>query len=343
MQSGFWNRFVQRSAGRETSSVTSTYKPLVWFAGAVLFAGCSSSLKAETSTIATQTRLTANVAHTATGTRASFVVHVAPNGGDANASGVVTLVDGTRDIGSAVLNAEGEATLSVTGLLPGEHLVHALYQGASTQSAALAGSVSADTQVVAEATSAVPNFTIIAATTTLTVSQGTTGTVQLALTPQNGFSNYVTLSCSGLPADTACTFLPVNVFVSGAKATTSVLSLETYGPTSSSGSLRQSSTMVYAFVFPGLLAIAGLGMRRRSDAWRNAGLMLLVFAGLGATVGAMTGCSQRYHYLNKSPVPSPGTAYGSTTFTVEAQATSGVTVTTQTITNMVLTVTPPAS
>ncbi len=339
MQSGFWNRFEQRTTGHKTSSVNSTCKPLLWLAAVALLAVGSGSLGAETPAIATQTQLTSNVAHTATGTRASFVVHVSPESGDANASGVVTLVDGTRDIGSAVLNADGEATLSVAGLPAGEHSIHALYRGTDN----LAGSVSADAQVVAEAAGTVPTFSIVPATTTLTVSQGTTGTVQLTLTPVNGFSNYVTLSCSGLPADTACTFLPVNVFVSGSKATTSVLSLETYGPTSSNSKLRQSSTVVYAFVFPGLLALAGLGMRRRSVAWENAGLMLLVFAGLGMTVSMMSGCSQRYHYLNKSPVPSPGTAYGNFTFTVEAQATSGVTVTTQTIPNMVLKVTPPAS
>ncbi len=339
MQSVFWNSFVQRTTGRQTSSVTSIYKPLLWFAGAAFLAAGSGSLRAETPAVATQTQLSSNVAHTATGTRASFVVHVSPEGGDANASGVVTLVDGTRDIGSAVLNAEGEATLSVPGLTAGEHSVHALYRGTDS----LASSVSADTQVVAEAATTVPNFSIVPATTTLTVSQGTTGTVQLTLTPVNKFSNYVTLSCSGLPADTACTFLPTNVFVSGATATTSILSVETYGPTSSNSKLRQSSKMVYAFLFPGLLAIAGLGLRRRSDAWQNAGLMLLVVAGLGVTSGSMSGCSQRYHYLNKSPVPSPGTAYGKFTFTVEAQATSGVTVTTQTLPNMVLDVTPPAS
>lgn len=338
MQSGFWNSFLQRSAGRETPSVTNVYKPLLWLAG-VAFIATGTALKAESSQVATQTQLTANVAHGLSGTRASFVVHVAPNGGDANATGVVTLVDGTRDLGSAVLNGDGEATLSVTGLLPGDHSVHAVYQGTDT----LAGSVSSDAQVTADATSTVPNFSITAANTTVTVPQGTTGTVTLTLVPQNGFSNYVTLSCSALPPDTACTFLPINVFVSGTKATTTVLSVETYGPTSSSGKLRQKSTMVYAFLFPGLLAMAGLGMRRRSDAWKNAGLMLVVFAGLGLTVGTMSGCSQRYHYLNKSPVPSPGTVLGSYTFTVEAQATSGVTVTTQLINNMVLKVTAPPS
>ena len=349
MQSGFWNRFVQRSVGRENSSVVSTFKPLLWFAGAVFVAAGTGSLSAETLAIATQTQLTSTFAHTATGTRANFVIHVSPEGGAGNASGVVTLMDGTRDIGSAVLNADGDATLSASGLAAGEHSIHAVYNGTDT----LAGSLSAEAQVVAEATGGTPTFTATAGTpvtatspkplTTATVSQGGTATFIVTLTPVNGFSNYVTLSCSGLPADTACTFLPVNVLVSGTAPTTSVLSVETFGPTTINSMVRGRSSMVYAFLFPGVLAMAGLGMRRRPDAWKNAGLLLLIFAGLGVTVGTMSGCSQRYHYLNKSPVPSPGTAYGPFGFVIEAQATSGVTVTTQTITNLVVTVTAPAS
>ena len=338
MQSGFLRVRFHLSAGRIVSPVLSICR-LLSLTGIALGTVGSGHLQAQSSPVATETTLTSSVAHTVTGTRAAFVVHVSPNGGDANASGVVTLMDGTRDIGSAVLNADGEATLTVSGLLPGDHAVHAVYPGTD----ALASSVSAETQVVAEATSTVPTFTATASPTALKVPQGTTATTTITLTPVNGFSNYVSLSCSGLPADTACTFLPVNVSVSGTKATTSVLSIETYGPTSSNGMVRQRSTMVYALAFPGILAIFGLGMRRGSAAWKNAGLMLLAFAGCSLSIGLMSGCSQRYHYLNKSPVPSPGTAYGPFSFTIEAQATSGVVITTQLIQNVVVTVTAPTS
>src|SRR5207302_5305442 len=44
-----------------------------------------------------------------------------------------------------------------------------------------------------------PNFTISASPGSLNVTQGTTGTSNVTVTPQNGFSGTVSLSASGLP------------------------------------------------------------------------------------------------------------------------------------------------
>jgi len=287
--------------------------------------------------LATQTTLTTSVAQAQSGTRATFNVHVSPIGSEANAEGIVTIVEGPREIGSAVLNADGDATVESTGLMPGLHAVRALYRGSDK----LSGSVSPEANVTSE-TSTAPTFTASANPTTVAVAQGNTATYTITLTPQNGYSNYVSLSCTQLPSDTTCAFLPVNVFVSGTTATTSVLSIETYGPTGPDAMVRKhASTLVLAFLFPGALCLAGIGLRRRSwltKSWQRAGLVLIVIAGLGA----MGGCSQRYHYLNRPPVASPGTALGSSTITIEAQAVSGVAITTQT-TNIVLTVQAPAS
>jgi hypothetical protein len=312
----------------------------MWLAGGALAVAFGSPLVAEQpQPMASETQLSASVAHTATGSRVTFTVHVSPSGSNANASGVVTIVDGGLQIGSAVLNADGDASIESSGLLPGTHSVHALYSG----SGKLAGSVSPEAQIAgdatADATGGAVGFRATASPTALNVAQGNSISTTITLTPQNGFSNYVSLSCTGLPLDSTCTFLPVNVFVSGTAASTSVLSIETYGPTGQDAMLRTHSPLGYAFVIPGMLGIAGLGLRKRGRRWQNMGLMLLLFAGLGA----IGGCSQRYHYLNRPPVASTGTPLGSTKINIEAQAISGVVVTTDNIPNVVLTVQAPAS
>ena len=129
-----------------------------------------------------------------------------------------------------------------------------------------------------------------------------------------------------------CTFVPVNVYVGTAASSPSTLSIETYGPTTS---LVKHSNMAYAFLFPGILALAGLGLRGRK-AFRGAGMALLAVL----FIGGMGGCAQRYHYLNKPPQASPGTALGANTFTLEAQSISGTTVITHTI-SMTVTVVAP--
>lgn len=333
--SGIWKSFL--SGGRRVKRAAGT--PIAIWLGLASMSGFA--LAEQPQAIATQTQLSATTQPSMHGTRANFTVHVGPLSGNANASGAVTLVDGGGlQLGSAVLNENGDATIQTSALLPGRHAVHALYGGTGS----FAGSLSPEADVTAEAspeTSGTPGFTATASPTALNVTQGDTISTTITLTPQNGFSNYVSLSCTGLPADTTCTFLPVNVFVSGTTATTSILSIETYGPTGPNALLRQNRTPIWAFVFPGMVGIAGLGMRRRG--WRNAGRMLVAVAGIWFMTGAMSGCSQRYHYLNRPPAASTGTGLGSTDITIEAQAVSGVVVTTDLITNVVLTVNAPAS
>lgn len=337
MQSGFSNRFLQSVTGSVKHPGTST----IWLAAfAIAVTACAGPAFAESSQpTATETQLSASIEHTAQGSLATFTVHVSPSAGDANASGVVSIVDGAQPLASAVLNEDGEATIKTAALLPGVHSIHAVFAGTPE----LSGSLSGVSEVSAEA-AGTPGFTATANPTTISVNQGHAGSTTITLTPTNGFSNYVSLSCSDLPTDTACTFLPTNVYVSGTTPTTSVLSIETFGPTSATSSLSTHSTVGYAFVLPALLTLAGLGLRGRR-AWKSTGLGMLVFAGLIlGGIGAMSGCSQRYHYLNRSPTPSSGTPYGSTTVLIQAQAVSGVVVTTPaTPLSVVLTVNAPGT
>jgi hypothetical protein len=267
--------------------------------------------------ILTETQLQVETSLVAGRTLSTFTVHVEPTAGDANATGVVTVLEGKQPIGSAVLDDNGNATLKVDDLLPGTHVVHAVFAG----NEALAASHSPETQVTAAATG-VADFSVSPAQTTLSVVQGNAVTTILTLSPLNGFSGYVTLSCSSLPPYTSCGFVPVNVFVGGGVNSPSTFSITTQAPTGPTVvSSADHSTLIYAVLFPGLLGLAGLGFRGRRSL-QQAGLVLIVFA----SMGTMSGCSQRYGYLKHQPAPLTGTPVGTTNFILEEQSISGTTV-----------------
>jgi hypothetical protein len=74
----------------------------------------------------------------------------------------------------------------------------------------------------------------------------------------------------------------------------------------------------YAFIFPALFGLAGLGTCKRR-AWRNLAVGVLALAG----AMSMTACAQRYKYLNHGPPGNTGTPIGSYTVTVDAQSSNG--------------------
>jgi hypothetical protein len=151
----------------------------------------------------------------------------------------------------------------------------------------------------------------------------------VTVTPVNGFNAYVTLSCSGLPINTTCTFTPVSVLTActtssaGAQTCTpgtSVMQIQTQTPSPNPTAANSSNAGMqrYAIILPVLFGIAGLGARKRR-AWRNLALAMLAFTG----VMGMTACSQRYRYLNHGPPPNEGTPIGSYTVTIQASSSTG--------------------
>jgi hypothetical protein len=75
-------------------------------------------------------------------------------------------------------------------------------------------------------TASAGDFTVSAAQATPTVSAGDKTTLTLTLGSLNGYAGIVTLSCSGLPAATTCTFSPVSVTIPG-NATTATVTIQT--------------------------------------------------------------------------------------------------------------------
>jgi Bacterial Ig-like domain (group 3) len=294
------------------------------FVGMVAATSCPRS--AAENTAETRTTLTVATDDAGPRTRATLTAHVATPDLAGTPSGVVNFraeqTDQHPDLGSAFLDGEGNASLQTGSLSAGNHQVIAIYKG---QTGYL--SSTSELQTVHANVSTVAGFSVAATPTSLSAAVGSFVSSVVTVTPVNGFNAYVNLSCKGLPLNSTCTFTPVSV---PASCTTSASGVETCVPGSSVMQIQTlapsppttaqnaggSGMLRYAFVFPALLGLAGIGASRRR---RNLALGLLAFAG----VMTMTACSQRYRYLNHGPPDNIGTPLGSYTVTIDSQSSTG--------------------
>ena len=160
------------------------------------------------------------------------------------------------------------------------------------------------------------DFTLAAAPGSDTVATGQSATYTITLTPLVAIlSDTVTLSCSGLPPESSCTFSPPT-FVPGANPTNSALTVSTTGPSAALHRVAGGRPFFFAFALPLLgLSLAGIGRHRRLGYF--GGMLVIVF------FLVLPGCgSGGAGYKNS------GTPPGQYTFTVTA-ATPSLTHTTQ--------------
>jgi hypothetical protein len=277
----------------------------------MLFLGMVAGAAAAENTAATQTTLTVATDNAGPRTRATFTAHVS---GDQTGSpaGVVNFRSGNMDLGSAILDGEGNASLQTDVLPAGAHQVVAVYQGRPDYQTS-----SSKPELVHANASTVAGFTVAASPTSLSTTVGGFVNVVVTVTPVNGFNSYVNLSCNGLPVNTTCNFTPLSV---QASCTTSTSGVQTCTPGTSAMQIQTlaPSPKIAAFVFPALFGLVGLSACKRR-AWRN---MLLGVIALASAMG-ISACSQRYNYLNHGPPGNPGTPAGTYTVTVDAQSSTG--------------------
>ena len=266
-----------------------------------------------------------------------FTARVSDVSGAALSTGTVSFQTAKGSIGSAVIE-NGTATLKVDNLPPATSSVTAVYSGDAAHSSA-----SAAVTAQADATSTLPDFSVTATPSTLTLNPGDYGTIVVTIAPLNGFSEMVTLSCSGVPAASTCAFSPTGVTPVNGAVATSTLQIQTQAASGTNNTAFQRPDMVsgarhiaFAIVLPGMLALVGLGaLRRRSGL---AGLRMLgVAALLTASSIGLSSCAARYSYLHKPPAANPGIAAGTYTITLAAYATNGTSVISHTL-NLTLTV-----
>jgi len=278
--------------------------------------------------LATQTALTVETRDHSGRTQAIVAVTVTGEDG-LPASGAVAITDRGNQIAGAALNAKGEANLTLSQSAGG-HLLRAVYTGDATHLGSTSQASGEDAQA-----STTPNFQVSASPATVSLTPGQSGTLTASITPENNSTlsapMFVTLSCSGLPDQAACTFTPENIEIlpTTTSPLTSTMVIVTQEATVAAAHTR-SNSVAWAFLLPGALGLGGLAWSARRRPWLQR-LTLLALVGLVTMLGA-TACNARYDYYNHGPPIPAATPPGTYTVTVAAQSSNGVTAITNTTT-----------
>jgi hypothetical protein len=265
-------------------------------------------------TLQAQTRATSTQLHVSTtmlSGRSIALASVHLSGVEASGEVATIFADG-KDIGSIALDAEGNGTLQLDTTRAHGNL-QAVYRGKGILGGSLSNPVSYTPDA---ATSSTPSFALTLASSSFTLQPGAYATTITTVTPANGFTGIVGLSCTGMPEYSTCTFTPSSVQISSTGAVTSSLQIQTTAPSgiySPSGSKIATALMIAA---PLLLAF---GLVSRKRVLRNA-LMTLSIITLFAT---LSGCGARYNYFKNIPLTNAGTTPGTYTVTVTAYSSNG--------------------
>ena len=280
--------------------------------------------------LATQTVLTAETRDLDGRTQATVQVTVTGEDG-LPAQGAVAVSDHGRQLAGAALNAEGHAKIMLD-LPAGDHLLRAVYTGDATHQA----SASLLSGVHAMSGTGNPDFQVSASPATLTLTAGQSGTVTASVTPVNAASltapMFVTLSCSGLPDQSSCSFTPENIEIQpgAAAALTSSMVVVTQMASAASIAHPRNGSLAWVLLLPGVFGLGGIawGVRRRR--WLSR-LSLVALVGLVAMLGT-TACNPRYNYEHHGPPVNPATPAGTYTVSVIGQSSNGITATTHSVT-----------
>lgn len=301
---------------------------LYWVAAScVAFAAPALAAPAASGQLSTETTLQVDTRDLNGHTEATLFIAVVGADG-LPATGSVTINDHGKPLAGFVLDAQGQAsqTLSLPG---GSHFLRAVYNG----DVAHAVSNSSATPISA-ASGTTPDFSVSVAPANLSLKQGQSGSAVVSVTPVNAASltapMFVTISCSGLPDQTACTFTPENLEIPiGANAainSSMVLATQAASLTKSEPhAYRKTNPVAWALLLPGTLAFGGLAFGARRSRFLSR-LILLALVAFVTTLGA-TGCSPLYNYYHHGPPQNRPTPAGTYTVTITAQSSNGVSAT----------------
>jgi subtilase family serine protease len=173
------------------------------------------------------------------------------------------------------------------------------------------------------------SFSLLPQTNTLTIPASGSGQVTLVLSPSNGFSGTVALTCSGLPSGASCSFSPgssVNLTSGTAQNVSMTVTAGSSASLALPGPLGERWPAEAALA--GVFGLSLLGLRRRKVIPRGWMAVLLLVLGIAAA-GTLTACG--------SGSPSTGGGGGggggggSSSSTVTVTGTSGATTASATI------------
>lgn len=197
-------------------------------------------------------------------------------------AGTITFYDGSQSLGSQTLDSTGAAQITTSSLAPGAHTITAGYAGTATTAASTSGLLMQ--QVNTPLISAGPGFLLTVNPASITVGAGANILVGVTVTELNNFEQPVNLSCSGLPAETACTFAnPQIPYVGG--TTQLLLSPSAAHPCNSNTPLFIAGNGGFVLVWFGTAGLGLLLVRKRRRVFQ--GMALIALLGL---LPALSGC-----------------------------------------------------
>ena len=284
-----------------------TYSITAQYGGDSTFASSTSSAQQLTVQSTAPTTITLTLSRTSVNVGSSgalvMTAKVAPTTGTGTPTGSVTFFVNTGTAVGTVALSSGTATFSYnpSGLRAGIDNVTASYLGDSNFA----------TSTSTTQTLSVQDFTMAANSTTITVTDGQTGTSTLTITPLGGFNQTLNYSCSGVPSESNCTF-------TSAGANSETVSISTTAPSyarSRKAPFGRGGSLVYALLLPGLLGLV-LPASRRKRTLRHALSLLFVVAVLTLWLPACGSSS------TTTTTPNPGTPKGTYTLILTA-STSG--------------------
>ena len=233
----------------------------------------------------TTTSLASSNTAAATGENITFTATVTPASG-VTPTGIVTFYNGATSLGTAPVDANGNAALQTSFATAGVYSITATYSGDGTYAASTSTAV---TETVVK-----PGITATTSPATLTIKSGGSGQLVITVTPIGGYIGAITFSCGTLPAHVTCSFDPASLTISGAGPYTDTLTVNTGAaktamlqPPPISG--RHNGLLLAALVgLPGLITpLIALARGRRGRRSMSLWIVALLFL-LGA--GALSSC-----------------------------------------------------
>jgi hypothetical protein len=169
---------------------------------------------------------------------------------------------------------------------------------------------------------AAADFDVLPATSSASVAAGTSATFNFTVSPANGFTGNVNLSCSDPATLSTCSFNPATVNVTGTGAS-AVLTVTTTARTAAVASAHTGAPHIgfTGFASFGLLGVILVGTTTsRKRRWLMVGMALTVVA-----LGTMVACGGGGGGGNPPPPPPPPVVTGTPagTYTINVSATSG--------------------
>jgi hypothetical protein len=220
-------------------------------------------------------------------------------------TGNLVFTSGSTTLATVALSG-GSASYTTSSLTTvGTQTITVSYSGdANTQPSSITLS-----QVVNAAFALAPGSS---GSTTLTVKAGQTVSAPINVTGAGGFSGQVTFACSGLPANTSCSFSPATMTVSGTTVVSTLLSVNTAAITTTS-QLRQDGgrglgTVAYGLGLAGLMLLWPI-RRGGARVWTT------LICSVALVAMGLTSCS-----AGSGSSPTPETTTGTYNFTVTASS-----------------------